>query len=64
MYAIRSYYASLDALIDETVPKSLRQAEPLDFGKPLSEREMLHRVRLIAGENTVYRSLLGQGYFV
>ena len=23
---------------------------------------MLHRVRLIAGENTVYSSLLGQGY--
>ena len=32
---------SLEALIDQTVPKSIRQAKPLDFGKPLSEREML-----------------------
>ncbi|MEJ1991507.1 MAG: hypothetical protein P8X50_07260, partial [Maritimibacter sp.] len=38
--------SSLDALIDETVPQSIRQAEPLDFGKPRSEREMLHQMRV------------------
>ncbi|WP_438991791.1 aminomethyl-transferring glycine dehydrogenase [Lentibacter sp.] len=54
--------ASLEALIDETVPKSIRQAKPLDFGKPLSEREMLYRMRLTAGKNKVLRSLIGQGY--
>jgi glycine dehydrogenase len=54
--------ASLDALIDATIPKSLRQSEPLDFGAPLSEREMLHRMRVTAEENTVLTSLLGQGY--
>jgi glycine dehydrogenase len=53
---------SLDALIDATIPKSLRQDEPLDFGAPLSEREMLHRMRVTAGENEVLTSLLGQGY--
>jgi len=53
---------SLDALIDETVPRSIRQAEPLDFGKPRSEREMLHQMRVTAAKNTVLRSLLGQGY--
>ena len=31
----------LDELIDETIPKSIRQDEPLDFGKPKSERELL-----------------------
>ncbi|MCV2894483.1 aminomethyl-transferring glycine dehydrogenase [Lentibacter sp. XHP0401] len=55
--------ASLEVLIDETVPKSIRQAKPLDFGKPLSEREMLHRMRLTAGKNKVLRSLIGQGYY-
>ena len=34
---------SLDALIEETVPKSLRQSEPLDFGKPKSEGETPRR---------------------
>ncbi|MEJ1998720.1 MAG: aminomethyl-transferring glycine dehydrogenase [Maritimibacter sp.] len=54
--------SSLDALIDETVPQSIRQAEPLDFGKPRSEREMLHQMRVTAAKNKVFRSLLGQGY--
>ena len=54
--------ADLDALIDETVPKSIRQAEPLDFGKPRSEREALYELRVMADKNKVYRSLLGQGY--
>ncbi|SMH51393.1 aminomethyl-transferring glycine dehydrogenase [Maritimibacter sp. HL-12] len=54
--------ANLDALIDETVPASIRQAEPLDFGKPRSEREMLYQMRVTAAKNTVLRSLLGQGY--
>lgn len=53
---------SLEVLIDQTVPKSIRQAKPLDFGKPLSEREMLHRMRITAGKNKVLRSLIGQGY--
>ncbi|GGD44546.1 aminomethyl-transferring glycine dehydrogenase [Sinisalibacter lacisalsi] len=53
---------SLDALIDETVPRSIRQAEPLDFGKPRSEREMLYQMRVTAAKNSVLRSLLGQGY--
>ncbi|MBV7380679.1 aminomethyl-transferring glycine dehydrogenase [Maritimibacter dapengensis] len=53
---------NLEALIDATIPKSLRQAEPLDFGKARSEREMLFQMRNVAAKNTVMRSLLGQGY--
>ncbi len=53
---------SLDALIDETVPKSIRQKEPLDFGKALSERELLYRMRVTAKKNKVLTSLIGQGY--
>ncbi|HKL64631.1 MAG TPA: glycine dehydrogenase, partial [Roseovarius sp.] len=54
--------ADLDALIDETVPKSIRQAAPLDFGKPKSERELLHHMRVVASKNKVLTSLIGQGY--
>jgi glycine dehydrogenase len=53
---------SLDALIADTVPKSIRQDAPLDFGRPYSERELLYRMRVTAGKNKVLTSLIGQGY--
>ena len=53
---------SLDALIDQTVPKAIRQAEPLDFGEPLSESELLAKMREVADKNQVLTSLIGQGY--
>ena len=39
---------SLDALIDETVPKAIRQKDPLNLGKAKSERELLHFMRVTA----------------
>ena len=53
---------SLQALIDQTVPSGIRQAEPLDWGPALSEQAMLHRLRLTAAKNRVLTSLIGQGY--
>ncbi len=52
----------LDHLIDETVPQGIRQAQALDFGKPMSERELLAHMRQVAGQNRVLTSLLGMGY--
>ncbi len=54
--------SSLEDLIEETVPGSIRQAEKLDFGKPKSERKMLYFLRNIAAKNKVLTSLIGQGY--
>ena len=53
----------MDELIDQTVPKSIRQKEPLDFGKPLSERELLYHMRQVALKNTVFTTMIGQGYY-
>jgi glycine dehydrogenase len=53
---------SLDALIDETVPASIRQEAALEFGRPLSERELLFHMREGAGRNVLMTSLIGQGY--
>ena len=53
---------SLDALIAETLPHGLRREAPLDWGLPLSEREMLFRMRQVAAKNRVLVSLIGQGY--
>src|SRR6188508_2673267 len=54
--------SSLDALISEIVPEAIRQATPLDFGRPLSERGVLDRMRATANKNRVLTSLIGQGY--
>ena len=54
---------SLDDLIDQTVPKSIRQAEPLDFGKPMSERELIWYMRQVAKQNRVFTTMIGQGYY-
>ncbi len=53
---------SLETLIEETVPRNIRQKDPLAFGRPMSERELLHHMRLTAGKNKVLTSLIGQGY--
>ncbi len=53
---------SLDDLIEQTVPKAIRQDSPLDFGKPKSERELLFHMRRTASKNKVLTSLIGQGY--
>ena len=52
----------LAALIEDTLPKEIRQKEPLEFGKPKSERELLHHMKEVAGKNKVLTSLIGQGY--
>ncbi|MCC0078352.1 MAG: aminomethyl-transferring glycine dehydrogenase, partial [Rhodobacter sp.] len=54
--------ASLDALIDETVPRSIRQTDPLPWA-PLSEGGLLEKMREVAEKNTVMTSLIGQGYY-
>ena len=53
---------SLDALIDETVPASIRQGAALSWA-PLAEHELLQRMEEVAGKNRVMTSLIGQGYY-
>ena len=53
----------LEELIDQTVPQSLRQEKPLDFGKPKSERELLWFMRQVAKKNKVFTSMIGQGFY-
>src|SRR3984893_8834577 len=53
---------SLNALMAETLPSSIRQKTPLDLGAPLSETEALAHMRGLASQNQVFTSLIGQGY--
>ncbi|GIT94202.1 glycine dehydrogenase (decarboxylating) [Jannaschia pagri] len=52
---------SLDALIDETVPQSIRQAQPLDWPQ-MTEHAILARMRDLEAKNRVTISMIGQGY--
>jgi glycine dehydrogenase len=53
---------TLDALIDQTVPASIRQKTPLSWA-PLSEHGLLERMREVGAKNKVMTSLIGQGYY-
>ncbi len=53
---------SLDALMDETLPSSIRQTAPLDLGRALSETEALAHMSELAAQNETFTSLIGQGY--
>jgi len=53
---------SLDELIDQTVPASIRLAEPLDLPDAISETDALARLRALGARNTVMRSMIGLGY--
>lgn len=53
---------SLEALMAETLPSSIRQKAALDLGPALSETEALAHMRELAAQNEVFTSLIGQGY--
>jgi glycine dehydrogenase len=54
---------SLEALIDQAVPPSIRLTRPLDLPDAESEQEFLARLRGVAARNQVFRSYLGMGYY-
>ena len=55
--------ASLDELIDQTIPPGIRLDAPLDLPAGESEFGYLRRLKRIASANTVARSYIGMGYY-
>jgi glycine dehydrogenase len=55
-------YATLDELIDATIPEAIRLARPLAIHPGRSEHEALAAMRAIAAKNRIFRSYLGYGY--
>ena len=55
--------SSMDELIEQAVPKAIRQRVPLDLGPALSEADVLQRLRGMASGNKILTSLIGQGYY-
>ena len=53
---------TLDALVDEAVPASIRQPRPLDLPPARSEAEVLRDLRALAARNTALPTMIGMGY--
>ncbi|MFH1725323.1 MAG: aminomethyl-transferring glycine dehydrogenase [Elusimicrobiota bacterium] len=56
-------YSSLDALMDDVIPRPIRAAADLALGRAKSESEALEELRAIAAKNQVFRSFIGAGYY-
>ena len=54
---------TIDELIDQTIPEAIRRKQELQLDSPKTEFEALHELRVIAKNNIVLKSLLGQGYY-
>jgi glycine dehydrogenase len=54
---------SLDQLIDETVPASIRLPKPLNLADGMSEQEFLESMKKIASKNKLFKSYIGTGYY-
>ncbi|MGA1527693.1 MAG: glycine dehydrogenase, partial [Burkholderiaceae bacterium] len=55
--------SSLEALIDQTVPESIRLRRPLSLPAPTTEQQALKGLKALAEKNQVYRSYIGAGYY-
>jgi glycine dehydrogenase len=55
--------ASLETLIDQTIPPGIRASMPLDLPPADTEYGYLRRLRSVAAKNVVARSYIGLGYY-
>ncbi|MCL6415733.1 aminomethyl-transferring glycine dehydrogenase [Aestuariirhabdus sp. Z084] len=54
---------SVDALIDDTVPESIRLPGPLALAEGRSESDVLAYLKGLAAQNRVHKSYIGMGYY-
>ncbi len=54
--------SSLDALIEETIPASIRLKKPLNLPTALSEFQYSKHIKQIAAKNKLYKTYIGLGY--
>ena len=55
--------ASIEALIDEVVPRDIRMHGLTDLPAPLNEARALAELKALAAKNLPCRSFIGQGYY-
>ncbi|MGH2553493.1 MAG: aminomethyl-transferring glycine dehydrogenase, partial [Chitinophagaceae bacterium] len=55
--------ASLDELVEKTVPPAIRMMIPLNIPPAMSEHEYLRQIKEISLKNKVFTNYIGQGYY-
>jgi glycine dehydrogenase len=55
--------ASLEELIEKTVPENIVFKEKITLDAPMSEQEYLNHVKALSLQNKVFKSYIGQGYY-
>ncbi|MCF8374452.1 MAG: aminomethyl-transferring glycine dehydrogenase [Bacteroidales bacterium] len=55
--------SSLDELIDQTVPASIRLENDLNLADGISEYEYFQKIRKIAKKNKLFKTYIGLGYY-
>lgn len=55
-------YATLDQLVDATVPANIRLPRALALPAPMSEQEALAEFRRMVSGNEIWRNFIGMGY--
>ena len=56
-------HATLDELIDATIPSAIRFRRPLEIGAPMGEYDALVALKQMASKNQIFRSFIGMGYY-
>jgi glycine dehydrogenase len=54
---------TIDALVDQTIPRDIRLNAPLNLPPAQTEAAYLRQLRTVAGRNHVTRSYIGMGYY-
>lgn len=55
--------ASLDELIDQTIPANIRLEKPLQLADGLTERQYYRKILALANKNKVFNTYIGMGYY-
>jgi len=55
--------SSLNELIEQTIPANIRLKKLPDFDPPVSEFQLLEKLKNIGKKNKVYKSYIGLGYY-
>lgn len=55
--------SSIDQLIEQTVPNTIRLKKPLDLPAARTESDYLNHLKVTASKNKVFRSHIGLGYY-
>lgn len=55
--------ASMDELMEQTIPSKIRLKEELNLDAPLSEYDYLNHIKELSKKNRVFKSYIGLGYY-